>query len=263
MSPPPSFQQQQDDHQHHHHPRHHPIQHLVKQEVPAVTTTTTTDNNNSSVNYARMSPSSSVKIQKNSHMIKKSIPVSGSSIKVHNNQQPRGPVIIYTHSPKVIHTNPRDFKALVQKLTGMSSNKAAAISKDHPESGVRNGGPAAVPQHHPVPDSKMNNNNNNNNNNKSSSYTSTDDNESSSVITDENSNSNSNSNSSSSITTTATGDVVGHEINPYMCPPMFDLLPAPPNLPMFMPSSSDMLCSTADPPTYDYMDFNFPYDHIT
>ncbi|CAH1435582.1 unnamed protein product [Lactuca virosa] len=33
-------------------------------------------------------------------------------------QPPRRPVIIYTHSPKVIHTHPRDFMALVQKLTG-------------------------------------------------------------------------------------------------------------------------------------------------
>ncbi|EPS65720.1 hypothetical protein M569_09057, partial [Genlisea aurea] len=29
------------------------------------------------------------------------------------------PVIIYTHSPKVIHAHPSDFMALVQKLTGM------------------------------------------------------------------------------------------------------------------------------------------------
>ncbi|KAF8037709.1 hypothetical protein BT93_B0535 [Corymbia citriodora subsp. variegata] len=34
--------------------------------------------------------------------------------------QPRHPVIIYTHSPKIIHTQPRDFMALVQKLTGLS-----------------------------------------------------------------------------------------------------------------------------------------------
>lgn len=35
-------------------------------------------------------------------------------------QQPQGarPVIIYTHSPKIIHTKARDFMALVQKLTG-------------------------------------------------------------------------------------------------------------------------------------------------
>ncbi|KAK9062758.1 hypothetical protein SSX86_019948 [Deinandra increscens subsp. villosa] len=31
---------------------------------------------------------------------------------------PPPPVIIYTHSPKVIHTHPRDFRSLVQKLTG-------------------------------------------------------------------------------------------------------------------------------------------------
>ncbi|KAK4409611.1 VQ motif-containing protein 20 [Sesamum angolense] len=32
----------------------------------------------------------------------------------------RQPVIIYTHSPKVIHAQARDFMALVQKLTGLS-----------------------------------------------------------------------------------------------------------------------------------------------
>lgn len=51
-----------------------------------------------------------LKISKDSHSIKKStLP-----------QLRHHPVIIYTHSPKVIHTHPRDFKALVQKLTGMS-----------------------------------------------------------------------------------------------------------------------------------------------
>ncbi|KAI3411393.1 BHLH domain-containing protein [Psidium guajava] len=38
----------------------------------------------------------------------------------HQQQQQRHPVIIYTHSPKIIHTQPRDFMALVQKLTGLS-----------------------------------------------------------------------------------------------------------------------------------------------
>lgn len=50
-----------------------------------------------------------LKINKDSCYIKKS-------------QQRHHPVIIYTHSPKIIHTNPRDFMALVQKLTGLSSN---------------------------------------------------------------------------------------------------------------------------------------------
>ncbi|KAK1406550.1 hypothetical protein QVD17_41970 [Tagetes erecta] len=36
---------------------------------------------------------------------------------------PPPPVIIYTHSPKVIHTHPRDFMALVQKLTGYTPSK--------------------------------------------------------------------------------------------------------------------------------------------
>nr|POE76082.1 vq motif-containing protein 8, chloroplastic [Quercus suber] len=35
-------------------------------------------------------------------------------------QQRKQPVIIYTHSPKIIHTKAQDFMALVQKLTGMS-----------------------------------------------------------------------------------------------------------------------------------------------
>ncbi|KAK7251620.1 hypothetical protein RIF29_34967 [Crotalaria pallida] len=35
-------------------------------------------------------------------------------------QQQRQPVIIYTHSPKIIKTHPEDFMALVQKLTGLS-----------------------------------------------------------------------------------------------------------------------------------------------
>jgi hypothetical protein len=35
------------------------------------------------------------------------------------------PVIIYTHSPKVIRTSPRDFMSIVQKLTGLDSPGAA------------------------------------------------------------------------------------------------------------------------------------------
>ncbi|KAL1356768.1 hypothetical protein AAHE18_05G208000 [Arachis hypogaea] len=35
----------------------------------------------------------------------------------------RHPVIIYTHSPKIIHTHPKDFMALVQKLTGLSRSE--------------------------------------------------------------------------------------------------------------------------------------------
>ncbi|CAA3033316.1 Hypothetical predicted protein, partial [Olea europaea subsp. europaea] len=70
-------------------------------------------------------------INKDSHFIKKlpsSSSSSSSSSTVINGvglkpPQPRYPVIIYTHSPKVIHTHPRDFMALVQKLTGYSPSE--------------------------------------------------------------------------------------------------------------------------------------------
>lgn len=40
---------------------------------------------------------------------------------IHKPTQRNGPVIIYTHSPKIIHTQARDFMALVQRLTGNST----------------------------------------------------------------------------------------------------------------------------------------------
>nr|XP_043632992.1 VQ motif-containing protein 20-like [Erigeron canadensis] len=46
------------------------------------------------------------------------IPPTNKSHQPQSPPPPRRPVIIYTHSPKVIHTHPRDFMALVQKLTG-------------------------------------------------------------------------------------------------------------------------------------------------
>ncbi|XVF84771.1 hypothetical protein PTKIN_Ptkin17bG0065400 [Pterospermum kingtungense] len=62
------------------------------------------------INGLRPSP---LKISKDSHLIQK--PGAAPA-------QPKrqGPVIIYTHSPKIIHTQARDFMALVQKLTGFS-----------------------------------------------------------------------------------------------------------------------------------------------
>lgn len=120
-----------------------------------------------------------LKINKDSHCIKKSSPPSSSSSSSSSSstlaaaaskppqQQQRHPVIIYTHSPKVIHTHPRDFMALVQKLTGLtrSEEDAAAAEKANPSSeeeenkGGGGGGKVAVGNN--------------------------DDNDSSSVITDE------------------------------------------------------------------------------
>ncbi|KZV50083.1 hypothetical protein F511_20586 [Dorcoceras hygrometricum] len=43
-----------------------------------------------------------------------------SNVPAQKNHTKRQPVIIYTHSPKVIHAQASDFMALVQKLTGYS-----------------------------------------------------------------------------------------------------------------------------------------------
>lgn len=74
-----------------------------------------------------------LKISKDSHFIKKSSPSSSSSSStlaqlVVTKPPQRHPVIIYTHSPKIIHTHPRDFMALVQKLTGLSRSEEDAVA---------------------------------------------------------------------------------------------------------------------------------------
>lgn len=70
---------------------------------------------------------SPLKINKDSHFIHKTSSSSSSSsildvapvaVKQQQPQKRQQPVIIYTYSPKIIHTQPRDFMALVQKLTG-------------------------------------------------------------------------------------------------------------------------------------------------
>lgn len=188
-----------------------------------------------------------LKINKDSHFIKKSPPSSSSSSSssLIKPQQQRHPVIIYTHSPKIIHTHPRDFMALVQKLTGLSR------SDDDPAP--------------PVNSDPANNNNassNNNNmtipNNNTSSCCEdddknikgmmNDDNESTSVITDDNG-----GGGSSSI-----GD---GQVNSCFVPPtpIFDQPNAScfNNIPFFTPTSMDFLGSTAQPPFYSYTDSMF------
>uniref|UniRef100_A0A5B7CB42 VQ domain-containing protein n=1 Tax=Davidia involucrata TaxID=16924 RepID=A0A5B7CB42_DAVIN len=75
---------------------------------------------------------SPLRINKDSHAIQK--PAAN-----HQQQQRRNPVIIYTHSPKIIHTQARDFMALVQKLTGQNSgenNLRPIIHEDNESSSV-------------------------------------------------------------------------------------------------------------------------------
>ncbi|GMI77089.1 hypothetical protein like AT1G21326 [Hibiscus trionum] len=71
-----------------------------------------------------------LKVRKDSYKIKKP-PLAPQPLHHQQQQQPaqiRPPVIIYTVSPKVIHTNPSDFMNLVQRLTGSTSTS----SSDHP-----------------------------------------------------------------------------------------------------------------------------------
>ncbi|KAF5468583.1 hypothetical protein F2P56_012726 [Juglans regia] len=86
------------------------------------------------INGQRPSP---LKVNKGSHLIHKasstssmSISSSVSCVAPMARQQQRQPVIIYTHSPKIIHTQARDFMALVQKLTGVSSTSRSGYGID-------------------------------------------------------------------------------------------------------------------------------------
>ncbi|KAE8653773.1 Detected protein of unknown function [Hibiscus syriacus] len=59
-----------------------------------------------------------LKISKESNVIQK--PSSSADHPKQQQQKRQGPIIIYTHSPKIIHTQARDFMTLVQRLTGLS-----------------------------------------------------------------------------------------------------------------------------------------------
>ncbi|KAH1125541.1 hypothetical protein GLYMA_06G124400v4 [Glycine max] len=66
-----------------------------------------------------------LRINKDSHKIKKP-PLAPQPSHPHQ-PPPRQPIIIYTVSPKVIHTTPSDFMNLVQRLTGSSSSSSAEV----------------------------------------------------------------------------------------------------------------------------------------
>lgn len=67
-----------------------------------------------------------LRINKDSHKIKKP-PVAPPPSQPQ--APPRQPIIIYTVSPKVIHTTPSDFMSLVQRLTGSSSSSSSSSNK--------------------------------------------------------------------------------------------------------------------------------------
>lgn len=121
------------------------------------------DHSRKEINGRRPSP---LKINRDSHSIQK----PSSSFAVAPAQQKRQPVIIYTHSPKVIHTQARDFMALVQKLTGLTHREDETTS----------------------PLSSLEANTAKSGNRNSIGIVSQDDNDSSSVVTDDNNNNNNN-----------------------------------------------------------------------
>ncbi|XVF02234.1 hypothetical protein REPUB_Repub04eG0158400 [Reevesia pubescens] len=90
---------------------------------------------------------SSLKIRKDFLFIQRSsagVVVSQAAAahpKQHQQQQKRqrqGPFIIYTYSPKTIHTQARDFMALVQKLTGFSRSDDGVNNKTAPSESQKN-----------------------------------------------------------------------------------------------------------------------------
>ncbi|KAK4567697.1 hypothetical protein RGQ29_003456 [Quercus rubra] len=176
-----------------------------------------------------------LKVNKDSHFIKKSSAAAAASGSVSSSSstsslinsvagsakpQQRHPVIIYTHSPKVIHTHPRDFMALVQKLTGQSR------SEDHDTARQKS-------------DSGGNASTSSDEENKSVKIVGNDDNESSSVVTDEN--------------CSSLGD---GQVNSCFVPPIFETPnPYMTNIPFFTPNSAEFLCSNQ--PFYNYTDSLF------
>ncbi|KAJ4827216.1 hypothetical protein Tsubulata_040204 [Turnera subulata] len=193
-------------------------------------------NNNNNNNNNNMVCPPTLKVNRESHMIKKSSsssssPPSSSSSSASNSlgivgsSKPppqRHPVIIYTHSPKIIHTHPKDFMALVQKLTGLSRSD----NDDHQNP-------------HQVKQEKGNKVHEEEKKNVKINVRG-DDNDSSSVITEEN----------------CGGSIGDGQVHSCFVPPIFD----PPNpyitnIPVFTPNSADFLC--ANQPFYNYTDSLF------
>ncbi|KAF8399115.1 hypothetical protein HHK36_014980 [Tetracentron sinense] len=180
------------------------------------------------INGSRPSP---LKINNDSHLIQKSTSSSSSSNsssslngvatkqRSSTHQQQRHPVIIYTHSPKIIHTQARDFMALVQKLTGISR------SDDHQES--KSQSRQASPEE---------------NCNKVKSDGHDHETESSSVVTDEN---------------CGAAGVGDFQVSSSSVSPIFDRRPNPyfADIPLFTPNSTDFFCSPQ--PFYRYPDSVF------
>ena len=175
---------------------------------------------------------SPLKINKESHVIHKpSFSSSPSSVSdcvatTMYRQQQRQPVIIYTHSPKIIHTEARDFMALVQKLTGQTGS-----NDDDDQT-------AALPKAQKSEESLCAKGNDHNKVMKPVGH---DDNESSSALTDKNYGDIKSSSSSFS--------PILDQNNPYFA-----------DIPLFTPNSANFVCSPW--PVYRYPDSAFVSPNI-
>ncbi|XP_020237638.1 VQ motif-containing protein 8, chloroplastic [Cajanus cajan] len=105
------------------------------------------------INGPRPSP---LMINKDSHRIRKPSTCVDADTKL-NKPQRINPIIIYTHSPKIIHTKAKDFMALVQRLTGRSSTNDDVSTTSLPQEASENFG------------SSLSDGSNNNSNNETSS----------------------------------------------------------------------------------------------
>ncbi|GAB4839588.1 hypothetical protein Ancab_029111 [Ancistrocladus abbreviatus] len=210
--------------------------------------------NNNIINGGGSWCPSSLKINKDSHTIKKSSSSSSpspssslsssssSSTMMSIKPQQRHPVIIYTHSPKIIHTNPRDFMALVQRLTGFSPPPP-------PLSEGRSCHDKVVGVEDDLNSIKCNGNPKDGGGGE--------DNESSSVITDENCGT---INSGSTTVGDDGGD--GGQVNSScLFEPSTSQNPSSfmQNVPLFISSSAELLCCS-DPSYENNMDFRFSYN---
>jgi hypothetical protein len=185
---------------------------------------------------------SPLKINKGSHFIQKQSSSSSTSISsvlsdcvAPVRQQQRRPVIIYTHSPKIIHTQARDFMALVQKLTGVSrpNEDEATAQPDHHHH-----------HHHPHNSDKISLSMEGGND-RHMKPVSHDDNDSSSALTDENCGGG--KASSSSLLPTLNQNQ--NQTNQYFA-----------DMPLFTPNSSSFFCSPR--PVYRYPDSSYASPNV-
>ncbi|XP_059455724.1 VQ motif-containing protein 8, chloroplastic [Corylus avellana] len=188
---------------------------------------------------------SPLKINKASHFIHKSSSSSSTSMSsvlsdsaAPARQQQRRPVIIYTHSPKIIHTQARDFMALVQKLTGVSrpNDDEPTAQPDHHH-------------HHQPHKSDIKSLSLEGGNDRNVKPVSHDDNDSSSALTDENCGGGGKGSSSSFLSPNLNLNQNQNQTNQYFA-----------DIPLFTPNSSSFYCSPR--PVYRYPDSSYASPNV-